>query len=339
VHFLRQPGHERVAVVQTPYSAVPNPPGRLERVAGATTDVQYIIHQGFTRHGATYWVGANALLRRAALEDLRTVGCERGFEVPRFIQDRTAIEDTESSVDLVARGWSLHNDLERLAYSATPADFGALLVQRRRWADGGLLILPKLLRTLLRSPWRLGKLAEGWMRGHYLVSIPCVNLALLALLLHSFDDAMRQVWFPLAAFPFFALYGRDLVQCGYPASDLLRVYALNLLRLPVNLGGVLRSLRQALTRRKPPFARTPKVQSRTAVAPLYLAAEYALVAFLAFRLGADLAREEWVHALFVGLNGGLLVYAFVCFIGAREAAQDFDLHFSRNRRGCRRPGP
>ena len=33
---------------------------------------------------------------------------------------------------------------ERLSYSATPPDFGSLVVQRRRWANGGLLILPKL---------------------------------------------------------------------------------------------------------------------------------------------------------------------------------------------------
>ena len=122
----------------------------LERVAGATTDIQYIIHQGFTRYDATYWVGANALLRKTALEDIVTVGEERGFEVRRYIQDRTVIEDTESSIDLVDRDWTLFNYPERLAYSATPPDFGALLIQRRRWANGGLIILPKLLRYLFR---------------------------------------------------------------------------------------------------------------------------------------------------------------------------------------------
>ena len=65
----------------------------------------------------------------------------------------TLIEDTESSVDLAARGWRLENYPERLAFSATPPDFGALLIQRRRWANGGLLILPKLLRYVAgRAP-------------------------------------------------------------------------------------------------------------------------------------------------------------------------------------------
>ena len=66
VHELERSGHERVAVAQTPYSAVPGR-ARVERVTGATTDIQYVIHQGFTAHDATYWVGANALVRYAAL--------------------------------------------------------------------------------------------------------------------------------------------------------------------------------------------------------------------------------------------------------------------------------
>src|SRR5262249_16618968 len=35
VHFMEQPGHETIAVVQTPYNAFPNAAGALERVAGA----------------------------------------------------------------------------------------------------------------------------------------------------------------------------------------------------------------------------------------------------------------------------------------------------------------
>ncbi len=322
VHELRRPGRERVAVAQTPYTAVPGAPGPLERVAGGTTDVQYVIHQGFTRHGATFWVGANAVLRRAALADLRSTRRERGFEVPCFIQDRTPIEDTESSIDLVARGWTLHNYPERLAYSATPPDFGALLVQRRRWAHGGLIILPKLLRTLFRRPWRLATLAEGWMRCHYLVSIACVNVSLLVLLLHPFEQAMRWWWLVVASVPYFALYGRDLVRRGHRPLDLVRVYALNLLLLPVNLAGVLKSLQQAVTGRRSPFGRTPKVRSRTAVAPVYILAEGALLGLFAWTLGADLAHGRWLHALFVLTNGVLLAYAFVRFIGIRESAED-----------------
>src|SRR5439155_2874763 len=60
-----------IAVAQTPYSAIPGSRNRLERAAGAQTDLQYIVHQGFTAFNATFWVGANALLRLAALRDIR----------------------------------------------------------------------------------------------------------------------------------------------------------------------------------------------------------------------------------------------------------------------------
>ena len=80
---MEQPGNERIAVAQTPYSAVPKAAGLLERVAGATTDVQYIIHQGFTQYRATYWVGANAMLRTAALAEIAVTENERGSPVTR----------------------------------------------------------------------------------------------------------------------------------------------------------------------------------------------------------------------------------------------------------------
>ncbi|HAQ58965.1 MAG TPA: glycosyltransferase, partial [Microbacterium sp.] len=146
VYLLEQPGNERVAVTQTPYSAFRGAPTRIERLAAATTDLQHILHQGKSHYNATFWVGANAIIRKRALDDIvrdETVG---GFLVRRYVQDRTVIEDTESSVDLAVHGWTLINYPERLSYSATPPDFGSLVVQRRRWANGGLLILPKLWR-------------------------------------------------------------------------------------------------------------------------------------------------------------------------------------------------
>lgn len=327
-HILAQPGHERVAVAQTPYSAVPGAPSEIERIAGATTDMQYILHQGFTHYGATYWVGANAMLRRRALADLDSVHDERGFPVHRFIRDHTVIEDTESSVHMAEMGWSLHNHPERLAYSATPPDFGALLVQRRRWANGGLLILPRCLRYLFRRPWRRRTLGEGLMRTHYLASIAGANLGLLLLLAIPFEDPAHKLWIPLTALPYFVVYGRDLVQAGYRAGDLLRVYALNLLLLPVNLGGVFQSLRQAITGKKAPFGRTPKVEYRTAATPLYVVAQYALLGLLALNLGFDLARARWLHAAFLVFNAGMLLYAVVRLMGLRESVEDLRLAWS-----------
>ena len=325
VAVMESPGNERIAVAQTPYSAVPGPAEALERTAGATTDIQYLIHQGFTQHHATFWVGANALLRHAPLHDIAVVADENGKPVRRYIQDRTVIEDTESTVDLIDKGWRLYNYPERLAYSATPADFGALVVQRARWANGGLIILPKLLRYLLSGPRRLQKLREGFFRVHYLTSIAGVNLGLLVVLGYPFPDSLQSPWLPLTALPYYALYARDLRQAGYcKGTDLLRVYALNLLLLPVNVGGVLRSLHQAWKGHRIPFLRTPKIAGRTRVPARYIAALFAIAA-VCFGAGLqDLCEGNVVHSLFSFVNGVLFVYALATFVGFAAAWDDLN---------------
>ncbi|WP_282405036.1 glycosyltransferase family 2 protein, partial [Pseudomonas sp. PS02285] len=103
---------------------------------------------GLTAFEATFWVGANAIIRRQALEDIRDEVVDDGIMHARFIRDNTVIEDTESSIELIDRGWRLYNYPERLSYSMTPSDFGALVVQRRRWANGGLLMLSSLRRYI-----------------------------------------------------------------------------------------------------------------------------------------------------------------------------------------------
>ncbi|MGE5239725.1 MAG: glycosyltransferase family 2 protein [Chloroflexota bacterium] len=322
IEVMQRPGNERLAVVQTPYNAIPGAPGVLERVAGATTDIQYIIHQGFTSHDATYWVGANALLRKKALDDIMTMIDERGYQVPRYIHDRTVIEDTESSIDLVARGWKLYNYPERLSYSATPPDYGALLIQRRRWANGGLIILPKLLRHLFTGWGFVRKVGEGLMRFHYLTSITGVNIGLVVVLLYPFEDNLRNIWLPLSALPYYLFYGRDLVHSGYKMSDLLRVYALNLVLVPINLGGVFKSLHQGWTGQKIPFKRTPKIMGRTSAPALYIICETLIVLYCMCALVADSYNGRWLHAVFALLNGGLFLYGVVIFMGLRESRED-----------------
>src|SRR5262249_46485513 len=160
---------------------------------------------------------------------------ERGHRVPLFIQDRTVIEDTGSTVDLIRGGWRLYNYPERLAYSATPPDFGSLIIQRRRWSNGGLIILPDLLGHYWRATQAACRPLEMLMRAHYLFSPAVGNLGLLVLLVYHFDDGLSSAWLPLSAAPYYVLYGRDLCLSGYRWIDLLRVYALNLMLLPVNL--------------------------------------------------------------------------------------------------------
>ncbi|HLI09755.1 MAG TPA: glycosyltransferase family 2 protein [Ktedonobacteraceae bacterium] len=324
VYFLQQPDNARVAVTQTPYSSFRGAGTRIERLAGATTDIQHILHQGMSHYGATFWVGANAVIRKRALDDIAETEWVGGFEVRRFIQDRTVIEDTESSIDLTLHGWSLVNYPERLSYSATPPDFGSLIVQRRRWANGGLLILPKLWAQT-RERKRRGELVsrtEILLRLNYMASITWASFSLIFLLAYPFDGHLLSPFVVLAALPYFISMASDLKYCGYKRTDVLRIYGFNLILLPVNLAGVLKSLQQALTSKKIPFARTPKVKNRTIAPLIYIIIPLVIVAFSAFTFWRDEQAQHWVNAAFEGFNAVTASWAIVAYIGIGNALAD-----------------
>jgi cellulose synthase (UDP-forming) len=309
VNYLEKKGNERVAVIQTPYSSIPGAQSSLERLAGATTDIQYIIHQGFTLFQATYWVGANAVLRKKALDSIVRWDKERGFKVARYVSDRTVIEDTESTIDLVDKGWTLHNYPRRLSYSATPPDYGSLLIQRRRWANGGLIILPKLLMHLAKQIHRPHySIPAGFMRIHYLFSIAVVSMGTAILLFYPFKDTAMHLSIFFMAVSYYSIYSRDLTQIGYQARDIFRIYALNLLLLPINLGGVLKSIEQAILKKKIPFGRTPKVGGRTIAPKLYIALMFLIPLFLLFTLVFDLIEGNLLHTVFTSINIASFLY-------------------------------
>jgi cellulose synthase/poly-beta-1,6-N-acetylglucosamine synthase-like glycosyltransferase len=324
VYFLQQPDNARVAVTQTPYSSFRGAATRIERLAGGTTDIQHILHQGMSYYGATFWVGANAVIRKRALNDIAETEWVGGFEVRRFIQDRTVIEDTESSIDLTLHGWSLVNYPERLSYSATPPDFGSLIVQRRRWANGGLLILPKLWAQTRERKHRgeLVSRTEILLRLNYMASITWASFSLIFMLAYPFDGRLLSPFVVLAALPYFLSMASDLKYCGYKRTDVLRIYGFNLILLPVNLAGVLKSLQQALTSKKIPFARTPKVKNRTVAPLLYVVVPLLLVAFSAFSFWRDVQLRNWTNAAFEGFNAVTASWAIVSYIGIGNALVD-----------------
>jgi len=315
-------GNERVAVVQTPYTAIPNAPGVLERIAGATTDLQYIVHQGFTWCDATFWVGANALLRKSALDEIRIDEEERGYLVSKFIQDHTVIEDTESTVDLAFQGWTLRNYPERLAFSATPPDFGSLLIQRSRWANGGLLIVPKLVQHAVTRRFGAITIPSFLVRLHYLTSIATGSIGILLLLFLPVDPGLFSIWLPVLAAAYLSMYWRDLLQNGYPPADILRVSAFNIMLLPINLAGVMKSIQQGVTGTRTPFARTPKVEGRTS-APAWAVVSLWLLLGWSLFVGVIHAMEaRWLYATFSLAIASGFAYAVLAFIGPRAGWED-----------------
>lgn len=317
-------GNEQLAVAQTPYTAIPGAPGIVERTAAAETDVQFFTHQGMAHLGASWWVGASALIRLSALEDIAVEVEERGHKIRVFIQDGILIEDAAATVDLVSKGWRIYHDESRLSYSATPPDFGALIVQRRRWSNGGLLIIPALARYSFSRPWSICKLRETILRVHSLLSASVSAVGLPFLLLCRFDDQLVPLWLPFLTLPYFALYAADLLLAGYRWSDLPRVYVLSgMLLVPAYLDGTLQSLRQALTGRARPFKRTPKSEARTPIPMIHLTAQYALLSYCAGCAAFDAIEGRHYHMLFAILNGLGFLYGIIYFIGIRNSLDDF----------------
>ena len=324
VYCIKRPENAKVAVIQTPYSSFRGAFSRIERLAGATTDIQHILHQGMTQFGATFWVGANAIIRKRALEEICETETVNGFEIKRYIQDRTVIEDTESSIDLGRYGWTLLNYPERLSYSATPPDFGSLVVQRRRWANGGLLIIPKFLAQIRERKSRnefVSKI-EIMLRVNYLASIAWATFGLIFLLAYPYDGRLLSPLVLLAALPYFMAQASDLKYCRYKYSDIIRIYGFNLIMLPVNLAGVLKSLEQAITGRKIPFARTPKIKDRTSASIFYVITPPLIVVFSLITMWRNIELQNWGNAVFAGFNAFTATWAIIAYIGVKDMLID-----------------
>lgn len=332
VYFLEQPEHNRIAIAQSPCSATPGPRSNLERIASAQIDIQFHTHQGYTYWDASFWVGANAMLRMTALDAIKETKVVGGKTICVYIQDRTLIEDTESTIDLVHKGWKLYNYPKRMTYSASPADFGSLLIQRRRWANGGLIILPKLIRYVFGARKDLRLAREFFMRFNYLAM---TTLSVAMLLVYSFYTFSPRLSTPLllyANIPFLLLLARDLKICGYRYTDVLRVMAFNVMLLPVVAAGVLKQMEQIITGRKIPFGRTPKVTGRTGAPVLYYLLELLLIFYFGNMVYEKVLDEQWSQMVFATANFIFLVYALVFFIGVRSMFLDIYASIDRQLR-------
>jgi chitinase len=273
-------------------------------------------------------VGANAVIRKPALDAIADTSYLGDWEIRHYIRDRTVIEDTESTIDMGINGWRLFNYPERLSYSATPPDFGSLCIQRRRWANGGLLILPKLRRQsrARRSRGERTRFGELFLRWNYMASICWSSVSLLVLLAFPFSATLISPLLGLVALPYFLAMASDLRYCGYKRLDVARLYGFNLILLPVNLAGTVSSLVQGITASKAAFARTPKVRNRTVAPPFFVIAPYLMLALSRATFYFAYRHRLAENMAYAGLNVVLTLYATVAFIGIRNSVVDGWIH-------------
>ena len=185
-----------------------------------------------------------------------------------------------------------------------------------------MLLLPALARYFRTGEGGRGKAKEVFMRAQYLLSLGPVSMALIFILLFSWQLKIWAIWMMLIAAVYFSLYMRDLYLIGYRRSDLLRVFALNLLLVPINIGGLATSIHQAFTGRKAKFRRTPKTETRTAISPGFLIAEVTGLGVLMALSLRSLAQESHAQAAFIAIHAIFFLYAIGAYIGIRSMFQD-----------------
>jgi hypothetical protein len=103
---------------------------------------------------------------------------------------------------------------------------------------------------------------------------------------------------------------------------MVRIYGLNLILLPVNLAGIVKSVQQGITGRRIPFARTPKVANRTATPFLFAASPFLIIGYSILTVWRDVEQEYWVNAAFAVFNAATASYALVALMGIRHALVD-----------------
>ncbi len=161
---------ERVALVQSPHDFFNHDSVQHYVVGRHEQSLFYrVVCPGKDRHGAAYWCGSAAILRRAALLEIGGVATE------------TIAEDFHTTIRMQRNGWTSRYHDEVLVQGLAPHDLDGYLLQRDRWARGNLAVF-----GLPESPLRARELRPV-QRLSYFVSLaaylaPPMRLLLLATL-------------------------------------------------------------------------------------------------------------------------------------------------------------
>jgi hypothetical protein len=81
-------------------------------------------------------------------------------------------------------------------------------------------------------------------------------------------------------------------------------------------------MQQALTGKKIPFARTPKVKNRTVSPMTYVITPLLIVGFSVFTLWRDEIAHNWGNAAFAGFNALVATWAILAYIGIGGTLRD-----------------
>ena len=345
VHLLEQSEYRDMAIAQTPYSAFPGSSTRLERIAGATTDLQHIVHQGLTYYDATFWVGANAVIRKRALDEIAETAYIGDWEIRHYIKDRTRhrghrVDHRHGRARLAAVQLPGAAELQRDAAGLRVAVHPAATVGQRRPADPAQAApsVPGPAGARAANPVRRAVPALE-LHG---VDLVWSSVSLLILLAFPFSATLISPLLGLVALPYFTGHGQRSALLRLQAAR--RVPHLRLQpgaaagepgRDPVLAGAGDHGVEGA-------FVRTPKVRNRTVVPPFFVVAPYLLIALAGYTCYFDYRHHRLGNMAYAALYVVLACYAAKAFIGLRNSVVDVWIHatsllYKPTSRCCRLP--
>jgi cellulose synthase (UDP-forming) len=108
----------------------------------------------------------------------------------------------------------------------------------------------------------------------------------------------------------------EIRQLGQRKRDVISLYALNLLLVPINLSGMWHSLKQLATGQRGSFGRTPKVVRRTSVPRHHVIAPLMLLAAFTGKIGYYfLVSQSWPGVVGAASLGLIMLYGLSRFMG------------------------
>ena len=129
------------------------------------------------------------------------------------------------------------------------------------------------------------------------------------------------------------LYLRDIKNIEHKLSDFLKIYALNLILIPINVGGFVKSIKQVISGQKNTFITTPKFKNITFAPILFILLEYGLWVYSGIAIFYYIWKQLWFSASYSFFNFICLTYAIPNYIGVpvilQKIAKDIMLWYRK----------
>ena len=248
---------EDLALVQCHFSGITEHGSQLSKYAGLSTDALRNSYFYLSKCKSGFWSGTNGLFHVGRLLACarRHVASNPSQNLPRWLEffcSKTPIEDTGTTMKLALHGLRSECLARQLSWSESPSSFASLIIQRRRWANGGLILWLDLLKAQLFGKQSRLSAEEFILRSIWLLG-PSLEIAgFFAFTLHPFDPVY--VALPI----FLTCTALTMTDLRISLADTLLLHTLGAFLIPVHGSGVVRSVIQLITGTKQTFEVTPK---------------------------------------------------------------------------------